>query len=115
VDAPSTSIDAALVDFDGSCRDMNFDRATWTGLRSLIDQVRREFTDVQVGSTSHDSDEVQVADMNVALDVRRLERPTAVSATLADGSLVRRRPDGELQCPQCHGMGWLRSVPNSSA
>lgn len=70
MDVPSSTsaIDVALLDVDGSCRDINFDRATWLGIRSLIDQVRGEFGDVRLGSTSLDTDEVQVADLNVALD-----------------------------------------------
>ena len=69
MDAPTTAIDSALLDVDGSCRDMNFDRATWHGVRSLIRQVAADFEDMRVGSTSLDSPGVQVADVNVAVDL----------------------------------------------
>ena len=83
------AIDAALLDVDGSCRDMNFDRATWPGVRSLIDRARREFGDVRVGFTSHGTDEVQVADVEVALDLVE-QRGGCVQLLLNHGSSVLR-------------------------
>jgi len=83
MDTPSIAIDAALLDVDGSCRDMNFDRATWAGVRSLLDQARREFGDVRVGCTSHDTNEVQVEDVQGAIDL--VEREGGCVQLLLDG------------------------------
>lgn len=76
-------VDTALLDVDGSCRDINFDRATWPGVRSLIDQSREEFENVRVGCTSHDSDEEQIADVNAALSL--VERSGGYCQILFDG------------------------------
>jgi hypothetical protein len=64
-----TLVEDALLDVDGSCRDLNVDQSTWTGIRTLVDQLRRDFGNVTVGSTSHDTDDTQIGSIDQALDL----------------------------------------------
>jgi hypothetical protein len=85
VHSPNIAIDAALFDVDGSCCDVNFDRATWPGIRSLVERTRPEFGDVRVGSTSHDADDLQLVDVNVAFDL--VERTGGFVQIVLDGGV----------------------------
>jgi hypothetical protein len=63
-----TFVEGALLDVDGSCRDLNVDRASWVGIRTLVDKLRADFETVTVGSASDGIDESSAVTVGQALN-----------------------------------------------
>ena len=72
-----SDIEAALLDHDGSCRDINLIDASWDGLHELMRAISADFGRISVGSTSHDTNETQVTDVAVALELTKRVGGTA--------------------------------------
>jgi hypothetical protein len=66
-------IEAALLDRDGSCRDLNFEHPSWRGVQALVTRLRSEFADVSVGGTSADTDTHSVGDPDEGLSSVRTD------------------------------------------
>jgi hypothetical protein len=77
------AVEAALQDWDGSTRDLNFDSATWEGVSGLVRDFNPEFASARVGCSSADTTELQIDDVDEAL--RGVQRNGGSAQILLDG------------------------------
>jgi hypothetical protein len=61
-------LEAGLLERDGAGRDLNFENPTWWGVRRLSEALRVQFESTTVGSTTADTELLQVTDPTEALE-----------------------------------------------
>lgn len=64
-------LESALLDQDGSCRDLDFESPGWDGVEALVTRLRSDFADTAVGATSADTERHCIDDPDEALSVVR--------------------------------------------